>query len=312
MKLSKQILTVNKNNSNCGQSNTEKYSLKMSVLLASAILLIASCTKTGSDKPTNPAEPNNPPASNVGKTVTGVVLDIKGNPVAGASVRAENDVYNAWVEGTIDEKGKYTLSGIEFGGWKIYAWKDAEFDGKTYHLRMGMPKTEDYNPFAGDNSKAVVKNFVWQLSGVIPDRKHDDLNSYGYFGGSVNFVTLDIDFNALPDGTEVTVTCTPTPGAVLFDGSPAQAVVEKFTAHDTRPANYLYLIHDIAQSHYNLTATCKINGETKKVLMGWDIDKTTNETIDNFSFLPDGSSHGSYESGIQTQTDNPIYMRVEY
>ena len=177
---------------------------------------------------------------------------------------------------------------------------------------MGMPAPEDYNPFAGDNSKAVVKNFVWRLSGIIPDRTRSERNASGYFGGSINFVTLDINFDALPDGTEVTVTCTPVPGATLLDGSSAQTVVQKFTAHDTRPANYLYLIHDLPQSHYNITATCKINGQTKKIFMGWKIDQTTNEAISNFSFQPDGSSHGNYESGIQTQVNHPIYMRVAH
>ena len=288
------------------------HSLRTLALLLALIVLGSSCTKPSLATPADPGNGTPPPSSGKGKTVTGVVLDTKGKPVAGANVRAENDVINGWVEGTTDQNGRYTLSGIEWGGWKIYAWKDVQFDNKTYHLRIGMPAPEDYNPFAGDNSKPVVKNFVWQMSGIIPDRSRSDLNSSGYYGGSVNFKTLDINFDALPDGTEVTVTCTPLPGATLFDGSAAQTVVKKFTAHDTRPAVYLYLIHDVPQSHYNISAACTINGKTKRILMGWKVNETSHATIDNFSFQPTGSSHGSYESGIETQTDRPIYMRVEY
>ena len=287
-------------------------SLRMLALLTVAVLLLSSCIKPALSETGEPGKGPTPPPSGKGKTVTGVVLDTKGNPVAGANVRAENDVINGWVEGITDQSGRYTLSGIEWGGWKIYAWKDVQFDNQTYHLRIGMPAAEDYNPFAGDLSKPVVKNFQWQMSGIIPDRTRNKLNPSGYYGGSINFKTLDIDFNALPDGTEVTVTCTPLAGATLFDGNAAQTVVKKFTAHDTRPARYLYLIQDVPQSHYNISANCKINGQTKRIMMGWKIDQATHATIDNFSFQPTGSSHGSYESGIETQIDRPIFMRVEY
>ena len=105
------------------------------------------CTKSAGDTPTGPGGGS--------------------NPVAGANVRAGNDVVNTFSKGITDADGNYSLP-VEFGVWKVYAWKEREYNDNVYHLRMGIPSNEDYNPFSASLDGAVVKNFVWQLQGKIP------------------------------------------------------------------------------------------------------------------------------------------------
>src|SRR5579875_2973533 len=142
-------------------------------LLAIAIALsFSSCAK----KPIEPAS-----GSGEANTVSGIALDAQGKPLAGVKIRAENPTgNNIHVDGTTGSDGRYKLKLSSIGGWKIYAWKEVEYQGKIYHLRLGMKTDADYDAFSTDD-KAIVKDFVWKLNGRIPDRSASYENGWGYF-----------------------------------------------------------------------------------------------------------------------------------
>ncbi len=270
--------------------------------LVGGCILLTACSKT-----TDPTPPSPTHGSGQADTVTGVVLDTQGQPVAGARVRADNKVVSGSIEARTDATGHYTLPGLVLGGWNIYAWKETTYKGKTYTLRMGMPTAADYNPFA-PGSQGAVKNFQWRLSGEIPDRTRSDNSGEGYFGGTIRFVTLDNNFNALPANTTVTVTLTPVAGATLFDGSAPQVVKKQFVTEAASPAKYNYFLHDIPQCEYRITAESTYNGTTKALALSSDMSTPYTAAIASYYFKPDGSS-GSYENGLASPANEPVYLR---
>ncbi|MGV3658469.1 MAG: carboxypeptidase-like regulatory domain-containing protein, partial [Chitinophagaceae bacterium] len=135
-------------------------------------------------------KPGNEPSPGEANIVTGVVHDTKGQPMAGVKVRAVNTASagNTFVDGTTDNNGHYKLTLSSLGGWTMVAWKTVTTpDGDTYHLRMAGATDADYEPFT-PGKNAVVRNFKWKLTGVIPDRPQAADFSSGYFGGSLRFV----------------------------------------------------------------------------------------------------------------------------
>lgn len=241
-------------------------------------------------------------------TVTGTVVDTQGKPLAGVKVRADNDALYGSAEVTTDANGKYVLPKLEIGGWKIYAWKEVTYKGKIYHLRMGMTDATDYDAFS-PGEKGAVKNFQWQLSGVIPDRPRADKSPSGYFGGSLSFINMDPDAISMPVNTEVTITLTPVAGATLFDGSSPQVIQKSFTIEASN--EYNYWIHDIPQSEYHITAESRYNGTKKIVYLSDSFYEGHSEAIENFYFKPSGSSAGTYENGLATPADHPFYMQLK-
>ena len=72
-------------------------------------------------------------------TVTGIVVNSQGQPMAGVKVRADNpNGNNIHAETTTDAAGRYKIKLTSIGGWKIYAWKEVQFMEKTYHLRLAV------------------------------------------------------------------------------------------------------------------------------------------------------------------------------
>lgn len=271
------------------------------ILLPAFLILLFSCT----DEEVIPQEGT--PGTSAPYTVTGTIIDTKGNPVAGAKVRADNDALYGSAEVTTDANGKYTLPKLEIGGWKIYAWKEVSYKGKIYHLRMGMPNDSDYNAFS-PGEKGAIKNFQWQLSGIIPDRPRSNKSPSGYFGGSLSFINMDPDANSIPKNTDITITLTPIAGAALFDGSTPQTIQKSFTIEGGNEFNYW--IHDIPQCEYRITAESNLNGIKKIVLLSDNFYEGHSPAIESFYFKPDILSSGSYENGLLTPADNPFYMKL--
>jgi hypothetical protein len=274
-------------------------SFRVMLLLAAFCLVFFSCLEE-EETPT----PTPDPGTAAPYTVTGTVVDTKGNPMAGVKVRADNDALYGSAEVTTDANGTYTLPKLEIGGWKIYAWKEVNYKGKTYHLRMGMPNEADYNAFS-PGKEGAVKNFSWQLSGPIPDRPRSERSGSGYFGGTLLFTNLGPDAVQMPSGTVVTVTLTPVAGATLFDGSAPQVIKKSFTIEE---GEYNYWIHDIAQCEYRITAEGKLNGNTKQILIGTSAYGGHTPAIESFFFKPDLTSGGNYENGMLSSNDNPFYI----
>jgi|GEM_PF-1366324 len=267
--------------------------------------LLAACTDP---QPTPGQDQNKGGEKATPYAVTGTVVDTQGKPMAGVKVRADNDALYGSAEVTTDANGRYKLPKLEIGGWKIYAWKEVTYKGKTYHLRLGMPKTADYDAFS-PGMEGAEKNFKWQLSGIIPDRPRSEKAASGYFGGTLRFSNMNADFLSLPAGTVVTVTLTPVTGATLFDGTTPTVVKKTFTVEDGAGLNYW--IHDIPQSEYRITAESSQNGTKKTVLLSTNIGTGFGSAIESFYFKPAGMSVGTYENGLQGPEDAPFYMKVQ-
>lgn len=272
---------------------------KLTAFSFAVLMTASSCTEK--DKVENSNDGGQP------NTVTGIVVDAQGNPLSGVKVRAENPMgNNIHVDGTTGADGRYHLQLSSIGGWKIYAWKNVDYKGKIFHLRMGMKNDADYDAFS-TNDKTVVKNFVWKLSGLIPDRDQDVRNGFGYFGGSLLFVNINNLVPQMPAGTKVTVTLTPAAGAAYIDGRTATAagtITKTFTI--TSGVDQNYYMNDIPVTEYRISIESERNGVRKQVYVG---NNTSNlyEWVE-FDFVPALGSSGSYENGIMGPTDAPYYM----
>lgn len=282
----------------------KKYVFVRSSLLASAcaaILFLSSCSKSSPEKPggSGSGEPN---------TVSGIAVDAQGHPLAGVKVRAENPTGdNIHVDGTTGADGRYKLKLSSIGGWKIYAWKEVQYEDQTYHLRLGMKTDADYDAFATDD-KAVVKDFVWKLSGRIPDRPASAENGWGYFGASLRLVNFNDLVPVMPAGTKLTITLNPISGAKYLDGTPALSSVVKSFVIQNGTSNYY--LSDVPVTTYRITVQSELNGVTKAVYVGANSSSDLNEWLE-FYFDPAGSSTGSYESGINSPNDSPFYLAQE-
>ncbi|MDQ3290057.1 MAG: carboxypeptidase-like regulatory domain-containing protein, partial [Bacteroidota bacterium] len=275
--------------------------LKLVIFYVVTLFSFTSCLTKDEDP--NP----NPDTETEVNTVSGKVVDAQGKPLAGVKVRAENPTgYNVHVEGTTNAEGKYKLTLTSVGSWKIYAWKEVEYKSKMYHLRLGMPNDQDYDAFTV-NEKGAIKNFVWKLSGRIPDRGADVKNGFGYFGGSLRFVNANGVVPAMAPGTKVTITLAPVTGAHYLDGTLATAtgIIHKiFTI--TNEVDQNYYMGDIPVTEYHVSIESERNGVKRQVYLGKDYSEL-------YAWLelyldPVSGSSGSYESGIQTPTDFPYYM----
>ncbi|WP_121356095.1 carboxypeptidase-like regulatory domain-containing protein [Flavisolibacter nicotianae] len=268
------------------------------LLAITAALSFSSCAKDPSVPPTGggTAEAN---------MVSGLAVDAQGKPMAGVKIRAENPTGdNIHVDGTTGADGRYKLKLSSIGGWKIYAWKEVEYQDKVYHLRLGMKSDADYDAFATDD-KAVVKDFVWKLSGRIPDRSASYENGWGYFGASLRLVNYNDLVPVMPAGTKVTVTLTPVGGAKYLDGTSATAPVVKTFTIQTGNSNYY--LGDIPVTEYRISAESVLNGVIKKVFVGANSSSNLAEWLE-FYFDPAASSTGSYESGLKSPGDYPFYL----
>jgi hypothetical protein len=280
------------------------HSLNSLKLLLTGCLLLVACT----DPEPEPETQTGTGGKGTPYVVTGTVTDTRGNPMAGVKVRADNDALYGSAEVTTDANGKYTLPKLEIGGWKIYAWKQVTYKGKTYHLRLGMPNESDYDAFS-PGKDGLIRNFKWQLSGMIPDRPRSEKSASGYFGGTLRFSNMNADFLSLPAGTVVTITLSPVAGATLFDGTVPSVVKKTFTIEDGAGLNYW--IHDIPQSEYRITAESSRNGTKKTVLLSTNIGTGFGTAIESFFFKPAGMSVGTYENGLQGPEDAPFYMKAQ-
>jgi hypothetical protein len=288
-----------KNNINFYSTAKRKLS-KLIFLYVAAFFAFTSCIEDENPKPVTPGQGAN--------TVSGKVVDGQGNAMAGIKVRAENPAgYNVYVEGTTKADGTYSLTLPAIGSWKIYAWKEVTYKDKIFHLRMGMKEDADYDFFTtGDNG--AVKNFVWKLSGRIPDRSASVENGWGYFGGSLRFVNMNSRVPAMVTGTKVTVTLTPTSGAKYLDGTPATAAgtIKKTFTISTAPGQNYYM-GDIPVTEYRMSIESELNGVKKQVYVGGNDYNNLYEWLE-FDFNPASGSSGSYESGISTPVEFPYYM----
>ncbi|WP_343532883.1 carboxypeptidase-like regulatory domain-containing protein [Pedobacter sp.] len=241
-------------------------------------------------------------------TISGTVKDAAGNPVQNARIRVENpNGNNIHYTATSNEVGKYSIAVSAIGGYKIYAWKETTFENQTYQIRLGMEKDTDYDAFSVPPS-GVTKNFVWKLTGRIPDRVASKENGTGYFGGTIKFINYNSFVEQMPAGTEVAITLTPLANTKFIDGTPANGkiLVRKFAI--INGVGQAYYLNDIPAAKYRITASASLNGVVRYADIG---SGNPNElTISAEHYFKAEAGAGSYESGLASPNEYPFYLAV--
>lgn len=275
------------------------------IILAIALTIIAptlllSCTKKTGSGNSNGGGDGEPTANYI---VKGKVTDQDGNPVAGARIRAENSVgANMHIDGISKADGTYSLQLTSIGGWEIFAWKEVEIDGEIYILRMGMPNDEDYQAFA-PKASGTIKNFIWKLSGRIPDRTVSKENGMGYFGGTIKFVNFSTTTPEIPANTEVTITFTPVAGATFADGSNAAGKVVTKSFRIAAGVGQAYYINDIPLTRYIITA----KAGAKRVKLGAN---DYENFVDSQEYLMPSAKQQSKESGLGSPNEHRFNLSM--
>jgi hypothetical protein len=251
---------------------------KISCLVCLFALLLTACGQTNSS-PTNPNNtPNNPAPQPETFSVTGVALDTKGKPIANAKVWIEPAVTTGLAETTTNDQGVYKMTNLPNVPYYAKAWTFVDYNGETFCLRLGMPKASDYGSFTVE--QGVVRNFQWQLSGVIEDLKEYD----GYFGAEIR---LFVDGDMKDGNVELTFT----PTAPLVDGSQGETIVRSFNLQEA----YL-MVYDIPLGVYEVSGVLLENGKRTKLHVGmesvWDGYDAQTETA-ALTFKPNGCGNGN-------------------
>lgn len=271
-----------------------------SLLCLIALLWLGACKKSGNDTPDNNG------SEQLAYKAVGIVKNADGSPVSGAKVRAVNPVLlDASADVFTDAKGAYITPKLDLGGWNLYAWKEQEYEGYIYHLRVA-PEDDDYSAFSIDKA-GKTKHFKLRLTGRIKDIPlSENTPDQGYYGGALQFVNLGLEaFKKMPANTPVKIILTPLPGSKLLDGS-APAVVERTFTIEAGTDNYW--LTDIPQCKYVITA----KSGNKVILLTDHRDIYGEEpykTFLNWIFKPAASA--SYGSGLKSNTDAPFYMDLE-
>ncbi len=145
-------------------------------------------------------------------TVTGLVLDTNGRPLAGAKVRLNADFIYGRAEVTTGADGRYIIRDLIRATYRAQAMVQREYNGATVCQELAMQSANDYNSFPV--SQGAVKNFRWQLTGKLS-------NSDEYFGASITMWMLDLR----SESRAVEFTLTPT--GPLFDGRAGSVIVRE-------------------------------------------------------------------------------------
>ncbi len=203
--------------------------------------------------------------------LTGVVKDQAGKPLEGVRILVDHSIFfNSNLTGLTNSHGKYAIK-VPTGSWYAFAMREVEFHGKRYSFYLHPD-----NP-AGFGGEGAVRNFVWKLSGVMPEPLS------GHYGG---LVTIDNFPGVYIEGNEVDFVLTPV--GPLIDGS--QGEVRRLKSADA------YTIKDIPIGRYRLTATYE---GTPVTFRRWNSDEP---------FVADYELN--FEPQIEAQCDN--CAKLEY
>jgi hypothetical protein len=244
------------------------------MLLTLLVGPLTSCTQNGA----GPVAPGTPPIAQPGpNSVAGVAIDTQGRPIAGAKVWIEPAVTTGLVEVTTDVNGHYLVTDLPTVPYYAKAWTEVDYGGQRYCLRLGMLTPSDFDAFTAE--AGVIRNFQWQLSGVI-----EDLRDYnGYFGGEIRLF-LDGDMR----GGVVELTFTPT--GPLIDGSTGQTLMR------TLNVNEEVMVYDIPVGTYRVTSVLLENGVRTPLKTGiessWDGYPGQTEAAD-LAFTPLSCGNGN-------------------
>lgn len=146
-------------------------------------------------------------------SVSGIVLDTRGQPLAGALVRVNRDFTYGRSQTTTASNGRYRIRDLVNGTYRANAFMQVKWNGTTVCQRLAMPNPDDYNSFAVD--KGAERNFRWQLTGKIG---YTDT----FFGATIKLAN-----SYLHHKTARAIEFTLTPTLPLLDGSPGKVIVRQ-------------------------------------------------------------------------------------
>ena len=110
-------------------------------------------------------------------------------------------------------------------------------------------------------------------------------------------------------GTEVAVSLTPVARATLFEGTTPLVVKITFTLENGAGSNYLVL--DMPQYEYRITAETTHNETQKVILLSTNMGTSLGTAIEGFYFKPSLGSMGNYEDGLLRPEDAPCYVKAQ-
>lgn len=169
------------------------------------------------------------------RTMTGLITNSAGQPLAGAQVFAGSTLFfNQNALGVSGRDGRYRVS-VPNGSWYGGAQITRSFQGEPFTFDL-VPNTT--SAFAG--SAGAVRNFQWKLSGRRADGS--------FIGATVTVYTdfFDPDLLALVPDIELTLT----PTGPLIDGSRGRVIRQKIT----RTAEGMEGVQDVPLGTYAITA----------------------------------------------------------
>lgn len=189
-------------------------------------------------------------------TVTGIVLDTRGQPITDAKVWIEPALTTGLVEVRTGADGRYSTTSLIDVPYYAKAWTRVQYNGQDFCLRLGMPGASDYDSFVPTHG--AERNFQWQLTGVIEDLKEYD----EFFGGMVRVMSAGY-YMDYADAIEFTFT----PTGPRIDGSTGETIVRELDLQ--ADSSDLY---DIPVAPYRVTAVLIGNdGSRTPLMIGPDI-----------------------------------------
>jgi hypothetical protein len=197
----------------------------------------------GSTATTEPTQNTEAVASDTGLepyTVTGIVLDTKGQPLEGALIRLRQDFVSGRTEVTSGPDGRYKASSSvqhDNASYEIEAFIEVPYNGQTVCQRLGMPNPNDYNSFTLD--KGTERNFQWQLTGRIG-------NYESFLGATLSIWSAS---QVSDDAKAIELTLTPT--GPMIDGSEGSVTVQEVPPGNMETAS----LYDIPIGPYAVQAT---------------------------------------------------------
>jgi hypothetical protein len=210
-------------------------------------------------------------------TVTGIVLDTQGRPIEGAKVWIEPALTIGLVEVRTGADGRYSATSLIDVPYYAKAWTQVQYNGQDFCLRLGMPNPGDFASFVPVHGE--VRNFQWQLTGVIEDLKDYD----GYFGAEIRLF-LEGDMK------EGLVELTFTPTAPLIDGSTGQTITRTINVNEE------LMVYDIPIGLYDVSGVLLEDGSRTPLRVGmdsaWSVYNDQTETA-MLEFTPNGCGNGN-------------------
>ncbi len=142
----------------------------------------------------------------------GKVTDTKGEPIAGATVMADNTIlYNSNIQSVTQSDGTYLIKMSKNGAYRAYAWINKQYNGKSYQLYLDPDNTE------GFTDEGAVVNFRWRLTGKQPEPQSN------YYGGII--LIDNVSGSMLYDVENIVFTLVPV--GPLIDGSVGTMLILK-------------------------------------------------------------------------------------